>query len=155
MITRNAGLALSLPPWNHAVAESVCAGEGEGVALPTTKPTIRSERRRYALGDVLEANCSLPPSRPTVEFSFTLNNLPQGRSTLGRPSHKAKIRSFENNQYTSENATEYTSTSANKWKSSNELVSNVEPSMNYCITQFTAIFCTLQQLLNCKECNGD
>ncbi|KAK0074890.1 hypothetical protein PV325_007672 [Microctonus aethiopoides] len=55
----------------------------------------------------------------------------QGRSTLGRPSHKAKIRSFENNQYTSENATEYTSTSANKWKSSNELVSNVEPSMNY------------------------
>ncbi|KAK0157279.1 hypothetical protein PV328_011037 [Microctonus aethiopoides] len=79
----------------------------------------------------------------------------QGRSTLRRPSHKAKIRSFENNQYTSENATEYTSTSANKWKSSNELVSNVEPSMNYCITQFTAIFCTLQQLLNCKECNGD
>ncbi|KAK0074891.1 hypothetical protein PV325_007673 [Microctonus aethiopoides] len=76
MITRNAGLALSLPPWNHAVAESVCAGVGEAVALPTTKPTIRSERRRYALGDVLEANCSLPPSRPTVEFSFTLNNLP-------------------------------------------------------------------------------
>ncbi|KAK0161645.1 hypothetical protein PV327_010098 [Microctonus hyperodae] len=45
-------------------------------SLPTTKPTIRSERRRYAIGDVLEANCSLPPSRPAVEFSFTLNNLP-------------------------------------------------------------------------------
>lgn len=72
-----------------------------------------------------------------------------------RPSLKGRKRSFKGNRYTGENTTEYTSTSTSKLKSSDELEYNADPSMSYCIIQFTAVFFTLQQLLKCKECNGD
>lgn len=45
-------------------------------ALPGARPVIAAERERYDPGDMLRANCSLPPSRPPVHLSFTLNNLP-------------------------------------------------------------------------------
>ncbi|XP_034939833.1 uncharacterized protein [Chelonus insularis] len=44
------------------------------MSLPARKPTIKAERRRYNPGDLLRANCSVPPSKPPVEFSFQLNN---------------------------------------------------------------------------------
>ncbi|XP_011263283.1 platelet endothelial cell adhesion molecule [Camponotus floridanus] len=44
------------------------------VSLPGGRPVIVSERERYDAGDVLKANCSLPSSKPPVNFSFTLNN---------------------------------------------------------------------------------
>ncbi|XP_012283441.1 uncharacterized protein LOC105701344 [Orussus abietinus] len=53
------------------------------VALPEGRPVIVSERERYDPGDVLRANCSSPPSRPSTRLSFTLNNVP-----VGQPSSK-------------------------------------------------------------------
>lgn len=46
------------------------------VSLPGGRPVIVSERERYDAGDMLRANCSLPSSKPPVNFSFTLNNNP-------------------------------------------------------------------------------
>ncbi|EZA61954.1 hypothetical protein X777_08629 [Ooceraea biroi] len=46
------------------------------VSLPDRRPLIVSERERYDPGDTLRANCSLPPSKPPVHLSFTLNNMP-------------------------------------------------------------------------------
>ncbi|XP_014488257.1 PREDICTED: uncharacterized protein LOC106751724 [Dinoponera quadriceps] len=46
------------------------------VALPDGRPVIASERERYDPGDMLRANCTLPPSRPPAYLSFTLNNMP-------------------------------------------------------------------------------
>ncbi|XP_012230893.1 platelet endothelial cell adhesion molecule-like [Linepithema humile] len=46
------------------------------VSLPGGRPVIASERDRYDPGDMLRANCSLPPSKPPVHLSFTLNNIP-------------------------------------------------------------------------------
>ncbi|XP_032666573.1 platelet endothelial cell adhesion molecule-like [Odontomachus brunneus] len=51
------------------------------VALPGVRPVIASERERYDAGDMLKANCSLPPSRPPVHLSFTLNNMPVESNT--------------------------------------------------------------------------
>ncbi|XP_076172608.1 uncharacterized protein LOC143149276 [Ptiloglossa arizonensis] len=45
------------------------------VSLPEGKPIIVSERERYNPGDTLRANCSLPPSKPPAQLSFTLNNV--------------------------------------------------------------------------------
>lgn len=50
--------------WNYYVS-----------ALPEGKPIIVSERERYNPGDTLRANCSLPPSKPPAQLSFTLNNV--------------------------------------------------------------------------------
>ncbi|KYM98762.1 hypothetical protein ALC62_10730 [Cyphomyrmex costatus] len=44
--------------------------------LPREEPVIVSERDRYDPGDMLRANCSLPPSKPPVHLSFTLNSMP-------------------------------------------------------------------------------
>ncbi|XP_029171171.1 uncharacterized protein LOC114940614 [Nylanderia fulva] len=44
------------------------------VSLPSGRPVIVSERERYDPGDTLRANCSLPLSKPPVQFLFTLNN---------------------------------------------------------------------------------
>lgn len=80
----------------------------------------------------------------------------QGRKNNNRRSgEKGKKRNFKGNRFTSENSTEYTSTSAKKIKNSEELEYNLDPSMNYCIIQFTTVFLTLQQLVKCKDCNGD
>ncbi|XP_071651122.1 uncharacterized protein [Temnothorax longispinosus] len=46
------------------------------VFLPREEPVIVSERDRYDPGDMLRANCSLPPSKPPVHLSFTLNSRP-------------------------------------------------------------------------------
>ncbi|XP_012527715.1 uncharacterized protein LOC105831833 isoform X1 [Monomorium pharaonis] len=46
------------------------------VFLPREEPVIVSERDRYDPGDMLRANCSLPPSKPPVHLSFTLNSMP-------------------------------------------------------------------------------
>ncbi|KYM92235.1 hypothetical protein ALC53_01298 [Atta colombica] len=46
------------------------------VFLPREEPVIVSERDRYDPGDMLRANCSLPPSKPPVHISFTLNSMP-------------------------------------------------------------------------------
>ncbi|KAH0950506.1 hypothetical protein HN011_011197, partial [Eciton burchellii] len=46
------------------------------VSLPDRRPLIVSERERYDPGDTLRANCSLPPSKPPVHLTFTLNNVP-------------------------------------------------------------------------------
>ncbi|XP_011864520.1 PREDICTED: uncharacterized protein LOC105560219 [Vollenhovia emeryi] len=46
------------------------------VFLPREEPVIVSERDRYDPGDMLRANCSLPPSKPPVYLSFMLNNMP-------------------------------------------------------------------------------
>ncbi|KAF7987557.1 hypothetical protein HCN44_003319 [Aphidius gifuensis] len=50
------------------------------VSLPSSRPVLASERSRYESGDILKANCSVPPSKPPVEFSFTLNNFPVGQT---------------------------------------------------------------------------
>ncbi|XP_070513923.1 uncharacterized protein [Cardiocondyla obscurior] len=46
------------------------------VFLPRDEPVILSERDRYDPGDMLRANCSVPPSKPPVHLSFTLNSMP-------------------------------------------------------------------------------
>lgn len=79
----------------------------------------------------------------------------QGQTSSRRPGQKAKKRYFKGNRYTSENDTNYTSTSAKKIKTTEELEYNMDPGMNYCIIQFTTVFLTLQQIVKCKDCNGD
>ncbi|KAL6262129.1 hypothetical protein P5V15_007229 [Pogonomyrmex californicus] len=54
------------------------------VSLPREEPVIVSERERYDPGDMLRANCSLPPSKPPVHLSFTLNSIPAHRLALKR-----------------------------------------------------------------------
>ncbi|XP_018306851.1 platelet endothelial cell adhesion molecule [Mycetomoellerius zeteki] len=51
------------------------------VFLPREEPIIVSERDRYDPGDMLRANCSLPPSKPPVHLSFTLNSTPLETTT--------------------------------------------------------------------------
>ncbi|XP_018057388.1 PREDICTED: platelet endothelial cell adhesion molecule-like [Atta colombica] len=51
------------------------------VFLPREEPVIVSERDRYDPGDMLRANCSLPPSKPPVHISFTLNSMPLKATT--------------------------------------------------------------------------
>ncbi|XP_011703414.1 PREDICTED: uncharacterized protein LOC105459247, partial [Wasmannia auropunctata] len=46
------------------------------VFLPREEPVIVSERDRYDPGDMLRANCSVPPSKPPVHLLFTLNSMP-------------------------------------------------------------------------------
>lgn len=43
--------------------------------LPTTKPTLWTERDRYEPGEILVANCSSPPSQPRVELKLSINNM--------------------------------------------------------------------------------
>ncbi|XP_015606015.1 uncharacterized protein LOC107272894 [Cephus cinctus] len=54
------------------------------VSLPQGRPTIVLERDRYDPGDVLNANCSLPASKPPTRISFSLNNKPVG-SSMSKP----------------------------------------------------------------------
>ena len=77
----------------------------------------------------------------------------QGKFSSKRPSYKTKKRAFRGNRYSAEKNTDYTSTSAKKLKNTEDLDVNVNPSFNYCISQFTAVFFQLQQLLKC--CNAD
>ena len=79
----------------------------------------------------------------------------QGKFSSKRPSYKAKKRAFRGNRYSAEKNTDYTSTSAKKLTNTEDLDVNVNPSFNYCIIQFTAVFFQLQQLLKCKDCNGE
>lgn len=51
------------------------------VSLPDRRPLLLSEHERYDPGDTLRANCSLPPSKPPVRLSFTLNNMPVEATT--------------------------------------------------------------------------
>ncbi|XP_033334322.1 uncharacterized protein LOC117225106 [Megalopta genalis] len=55
------------------------------VYLPGGLPTIASERERYDPGDILRANCSLPPSTPPAHLSFTLNNVVVDSNTKHQP----------------------------------------------------------------------
>jgi hypothetical protein len=45
-------------------------------ALPETPPKIHTERDRYEPGDILRANCSSSPSKPSASLSFFINNIP-------------------------------------------------------------------------------
>lgn len=55
------------------------------VSLPEGSPIIVSERERYDPGDILRANCSLPPSKPPAHLSFTLNNVAVDSYTKHQP----------------------------------------------------------------------
>ncbi|EGI70541.1 hypothetical protein G5I_00678 [Acromyrmex echinatior] len=69
-----------LSDWGNSVtgiADYIYAfGNASHFVLPPEKPVIVSERDRYDPGDMLRANCSLPPSKPPVRISFTLNSMP-------------------------------------------------------------------------------
>lgn len=41
--------------------------------LPHSPPTLFTERDRYDVGDILQANCTTPPSKPGASVSFFLN----------------------------------------------------------------------------------
>ena len=45
--------------------------------------------------------------------------------------------------------------SAKKLKTTEDLDVNVNPSFNYCIFEFSAVFFQSQQLSKCKDCNGE
>uniref|UniRef100_A0A1B6M6F8 Ig-like domain-containing protein n=1 Tax=Graphocephala atropunctata TaxID=36148 RepID=A0A1B6M6F8_9HEMI len=49
------------------------------VDLPDSGPEIHTEKERYEAGDVLNANCTSPPSKPPASLSFLLNNHPVGK----------------------------------------------------------------------------
>ncbi|XP_017882284.1 uncharacterized protein LOC108626223 [Ceratina calcarata] len=78
------------------------------VSLPDGTPIIVSERERYDVGDTLRANCSLPPSKPPADLSFTLNNVavepdrkhqpqlyPQHRWDHNNAAHADQLESFQ------------------------------------------------------------
>ena len=77
----------------------------------------------------------------------------QSKSSVTRPSRPHK-RKFRGNQHTRELSLECTSSSAKKLKASDDFGVNVDPNLNYCIIQFNLVFSALQQVLQCKECNG-
>ncbi|KYN19092.1 hypothetical protein ALC57_08582 [Trachymyrmex cornetzi] len=58
------------------IADYIYASGNSHFVLPREEPVIVSERDRYDPGDMLRANCSLPPSKPPVHISFTLNSMP-------------------------------------------------------------------------------
>lgn len=62
------------------------------VSLPKGKPIIVSERERYEPGDTLQANCSLPMSRPTARLSFTLNTIPVEPTTRSQEEREQQKR---------------------------------------------------------------
>ena len=88
-------------------------------------------------------------------YIFQKKDKKQGKFCSKRPSYKAKKGAFRGNRYSAEKNTDYTSTSAKKLKNTEDLDENVNPSFNYCVILFTAVFFQLQQLLKCKDCNGE
>ncbi|XP_055698702.1 uncharacterized protein LOC129799092 [Phlebotomus papatasi] len=48
------------------------------VELPHSPPTLWTERVKYDPGDMLNANCSSPPSKPPASITFLVNNTPVG-----------------------------------------------------------------------------
>lgn len=57
-------------------------------ALPESKPFLKSDRERYDPGDLLKANCTLPASRPSAKFSFTINDIPVSLVDIYENLHK-------------------------------------------------------------------
>ncbi|KOC60078.1 hypothetical protein WH47_09449, partial [Habropoda laboriosa] len=69
-----------------------------------------------------------------------------------------KKQKFRGNQYSDEQCSIFASTSAAKLQKSGDRGFDVhsDPTMNYCIVQFALVFfCSLQIMLNCKQCNND
>ena len=44
--------------------------------LPHSSPTLWTEHTKYDPGDILQANCSTPPSKPSATLTFLLNHNP-------------------------------------------------------------------------------
>ncbi|XP_036147757.1 uncharacterized protein LOC118647281 [Monomorium pharaonis] len=66
-------------------------------------------------------------------------------------------RKFHGNQHIVEKGTDFASSSVAKLRNDGDdsFDAHCDPSISYCIIQFTLIFNTLQTLLKCKTCNGD
>lgn len=81
----------------------------------------------------------------------------QSKSSLRRPSYSAKKRKFHGNQHSDEVTTEFSSTSANKLRGSQDdsfFVSESD-SATYCFIQFGLVFSSLQAIVKCRECDSD
>ncbi|XP_015113564.1 platelet endothelial cell adhesion molecule [Diachasma alloeum] len=72
------------------------------VSLPKEKPTIVTERSQYDTGDTLKANCSVPPSKPPVEFVFKLNTIEIGPINARQLMHRSEYKTDSNSLYLEE-----------------------------------------------------
>jgi len=72
-----------------------------------------------------------------------------------RPGHKTKKRQFRGNRYSSENETEFASTSAKKLRESTDCDVQVDVLQSYCIISFLSIFSKLTEILVCKKCKKE
>ncbi|XP_015112800.1 uncharacterized protein LOC107038287 [Diachasma alloeum] len=72
------------------------------VSLPKDKPLISMERNRYDTGDTLKANCSVPPSKPPVEFPFKLNTIEIGPINASQLVERSEYNMGSNSAYIEE-----------------------------------------------------
>lgn len=68
---------------------------------------------------------------------------------------RTKKRKFRGNQYTVEQNTNYTSTSAKKLLGSKNVEVPISSSFAYCILEFATVFSTISSIVICKECKSD
>ncbi|XP_063701249.1 uncharacterized protein LOC134831447 [Culicoides brevitarsis] len=84
VILRNVGFSMSgnfscevtadAPSFYTATATSMLTV----VDLPSSPPVLWTSHKRYSPGDLLFANCSTAPSKPSATLSFKLNDVPVG-----------------------------------------------------------------------------
>ena len=46
--------------------------------LPNGDPQVRVEKRRYAVGDTVRGNCTVPSANPPANVTWTVNGVPVG-----------------------------------------------------------------------------
>lgn len=91
----------------------------------------------------------------SIAFETVIMPLDRKGGRYQRRSDRSTRRKFYGNQHTIETSTEFTSTSAEKFKGKKQFSVGVNPLISYCIISFFDIFIPLAQLVKCKECNGD
>ncbi|KAJ0177976.1 hypothetical protein K1T71_006849 [Dendrolimus kikuchii] len=68
------------------------------IALPTSGPVLKADKDRYQAGELLQANCTSSPARPSVNLTIFINEEP--------------LRSSETSLYPSENGLVWTTVKA-------------------------------------------
>lgn len=81
----------------------------------------------------------------------------QSKFSSRRPSCSAKKRKYHGNQHSDEIGTNFSSTSANKLRRSQDDSFSVSESdsATYCFIQFALVFSSLQTIVKCQQCNSD
>jgi len=63
---------------HHTIAFSCCYKIPRISDLPNGHPQLRIEKMRYAVGETVRGNCTVPPGNPPANVTWTVNGKPVG-----------------------------------------------------------------------------